>query len=600
MHSFFSRFNKLLSSHVVVEYAIISVTLLIVGLLFTWPSGLYLTTHLIGDGGDHHQFSYNQVALYERITSGEYFLSHSYDLRYPVGFDLGVGFDGGFVVFVGVLLLFFVGQPLAFNISVLIAYLVSALFSYILAKQLTKSKLVAFIGAVVYGFSFYVLARGAGHNNLLFTAGWPLFAYAWLRIIKSKHISFMHSIVSAFGLFFLTLGSLQYALMLSFVFPLVVVAFAVFHPAQFGTLLKKISTSWKPLLASHLVFASFFIWYVSPYMNAFVSGNWNEKGSVHEIALDHDVELMDFLVPNSFMPLFITFLTGKSEKIGLENSVFVGWIEIVFLFCFLLSRYRFSIKGFLGSVLFSVWTVALGVTEFGMTWAYQYLAHFVPFAQITEPGRFVVVIQLIIMVMIVLILDGIRDKSRQFLLALIVLAVVIIERVPYRFFVVPVDMTFFSAIDQVPGTAVMNVPFNIHEAERDAIPTFTSKKIVDGYFHWAANTPDTRRFIDQPNAFIHRLSCEFGDLVMEIAREKYPFLTDDELALLLNTDLIVQMQKYDIQAIAHYKNKEYKWPQCQTTSTRVDELLQQGKRGLLPKRFELIYSSETKDIYVLK
>ncbi len=600
MQSFFSRFSKLLSTHVFIEYGVIAVALFIVSLLLTWPGVLYSNSHFIGDGGDHHQFSYNQVAIYERITTGEYFLAHSDGLRYPVGFDLGVGFDGGFVVFAGVLLLFFVGQPLAFNISVLLAFLVSALASYVLARQFTKSKLISFAGAVLYGFSFYALARGAGHDNLLFTAGWPLFVYAWLCIAKSKEISLSHGLVSVFALLLLALGSLQYILMLSFVFPFAVVVFAILYPAEVSSVFKKITTSWKPLLVTHLVFAAFFLWYVSPYMNAFMSGQWNEKGDVHVIALDHDVSFTDFLIPNSFQPLFITLFSGVSEKIGLENSVFVGWIEIGLVVSFLLSGLSLRLKAFLGSTLLGVGIVALGVYEFGMTWIYHYAAYFMPFSQITEPGRFVVVLQLIIMIMTVLVLDAIKDKTKKATFVAVVLAVVVIERMPYRYFVFPVDTAFFTAIEQTPGKAVLNLPFNIHEAERDGIPTFTSKKIVDGYFHWAANTPDTRRFIDQPDAFIHRLSCEFGDLVMEIAREKYPLLTADELSLLLNTDLVMQMQKYEIMTVAHYKSKEYQWPQCQTTSARVDEFLQQGKLGLLPKRFELIYTSETKDVYVLK
>jgi hypothetical protein len=171
----------------------------LITILFTWPGILSLSSRYIGDGYDNYEYASYQSLAAQRITSGQFPFGFTNFWRYPVGFDFGRGFDSYLTVSTGAFLKLFLGMPLSYNLTIYVLLILNGLFSYIFFRYLTGSKSLGLIGAIIYGFSFYALARGSSHPNLMFEGGIPLLFLAVIRLMK-KEVHGAQRLLTAFSI----------------------------------------------------------------------------------------------------------------------------------------------------------------------------------------------------------------------------------------------------------------------------------------------------------------------------------------------------------------------------------------------------------------
>lgn len=158
--------------------------LLLTALVCIAPALSVLRTRIIGDGGDNYQFLGFQYIAHRLVSSGHLGFGHTSYWRYPAGFDLQRGADSMLFIAIGLVFYGITAEPvLVYNLSVLTLVLLNLLVSY-LAFRTWFNRTISFIGGVMYGLSFYSLAKVGGHVNLISTAGFALFFAAIYRIYR--------------------------------------------------------------------------------------------------------------------------------------------------------------------------------------------------------------------------------------------------------------------------------------------------------------------------------------------------------------------------------------------------------------------------------
>jgi hypothetical protein len=73
------------------------------------------------------------------------------------------------------------------NVIMLLAHLTAALGFACAARRFGRSPLPSFVGAVLFGFSHFILARSLGHVNVSFVWHLPLLVYLTLRLASIEH-----------------------------------------------------------------------------------------------------------------------------------------------------------------------------------------------------------------------------------------------------------------------------------------------------------------------------------------------------------------------------------------------------------------------------
>lgn len=78
-----------------------------------------------------------------------------------------------------------------------------------------------------------------------------------------------------------------------------------------------------------------------------------------------------------------------------------------------------------------------------------------------------------------------------------------LERLPKNFWLSPIiaDRNYTKIVRQLKGTAVLNILVDIYfsNSTYNMLPCTYDKKIISGYFHYLANTPQSQFFLIMPN-----------------------------------------------------------------------------------------------------
>lgn len=467
----------------------VSIALVLGPLVFVVPVLPYLTTALIGDGGDGYQFLGFQYIGNQFIEAGRLF-GHTDYWRYPAGIQFQSAADSMLFVLLGVFFYRFRADPiLVYNLSVLALLYVNLSLSYIALRTWFDRRL-SMLGAVIYGLSFYSLAKVGGHVNLVATAGFPLFFAALYRIWRDGG-RWQDFARLTFAAVFLALSSLQYPLILLGGLPFVALAFVLFERAAFVELCRALWA--KRLLTVGAVVTALLL--VVPFhgvkLAEFVRG---------ETVLPSDqlviVPPVNFALPNQYTPTVAT-VAANATRNWIEYSVFVGFAELALLACALhglCSKWR-PLLAFSILVLF-VLSLGRGL--------YPLMFGVMPYRGIIEPARFYVLFYLGITV---LILAYLRQQASPRLLLAAAIAVGV-ERLPMN---VPLSRTFqdpalVAAVREKPTAAVLDLPLytswwngNIY----DLYSVHYQRPIVAGYFHWSADRPETQTLTRQ----LHDYGC---------------------------------------------------------------------------------------------
>lgn len=556
-----------------VKEALLVITVLIVLIvIFTFPAILHLSKLLIGDGGDNYDNFIFQFIAFLKLKAFAWPFVHLNIFRYPVGFDFAIGYESALTVFTGALLSFFVSSIVAYNLTVLFFYFLNGVFSFALFRHISKSNLIGLIGSIIYGFSFFVIARSAGHINLFFLGGFILLIYSFIRIKDSFSKRNILLMLSA-GLL-VVLGSFLYSIIFSIAFFLCLIMLLIFYPSQLkSVLINAYRAKYKIiLLAIPFIVVAFIFSY--PHINALITGNYNKPvRSDYNSMFYASPSLKDYVLPNTYLPLKITNITKNlnDSARGIDKSVFLGWVELLLFAGFLLFSKNVRLKLFLGSstLLLFIFTLGFIVPETKLPLPYYYFHKLPVFSFIDEPSRFYPVMYLFITIGIVLFLVQIyiKGSKKALLLLAVIAALLILERLPSNYWLVPVykDNAFAQVVQKQNTAAVLDIPVSYTNSFYHLLPYIYDKKVVTGTFQWFADTKQTRAFIED-NGLI-RFMCDSNLAVNPQTAYK-------------NIGLIQTLKNTGIKTIVVHKNDlidaaKFYFPSCANMRMQTTLLLPQ-------------------------
>lgn len=539
--------------------------------IFTFPAILNMNSLLIGDGGDNYEYFSFQYIAAEKIKNLEWPFSHTDIMRYPVGFNFATGFESVTTVLTGALLSFVLGQVLAYNITIFLLYALNGFLSFILFKYISKSNLIASIGALIYGFSFFVIARSAGHINLFFIGGLTLFIYALLKIrdrFTEKNLVLLYSSGTL-----IVLSSFLYTIMFSVSFILILPLLAFFFKQEVKEVF---SNFYKEKHRVMLIAVPFFLtvlFFSLPRAQALITGDYYRPDrSDYNSHFYSSPSIKDYLIPNTYLPLAITEATNglNDSAKSIDKSVFLGWVEIALFMAFLIFYKDRKIKYFIssGALIFFILSLGYIIPETGTKLPYYFLHKLPLFSFIDEPSRFYPVMYLLATVGIVLFLKQTLNSNRK-AKALIAIAILLlfIERLPFNFWIQPVfkDEEFAKKVREYPTEAVFDIPVSFTNSPYHILPYVYERKMVSGTFQWFADT-------DKPKSFIRN-----NGLTRFLCGDAKPV---DSNSFSQNQKLVETLKENDITTIVVHKNSlegttKFYFPECANMRMQAINLLPQ-------------------------
>jgi hypothetical protein len=147
---------------------------LVLAIFFTLPASLSPGSRLLGDGGDNYQHAWFVWHFAHALSSAQNpFLTDL--ILYPYGANLAWStYDplGGLLAVPFSLAL---GPLVAYNFSVILQLALTAFFAYLLCLRISENVAASMVGAIVFGFSPYMLAHAQGHLALI--TAFPMLLY---------------------------------------------------------------------------------------------------------------------------------------------------------------------------------------------------------------------------------------------------------------------------------------------------------------------------------------------------------------------------------------------------------------------------------------
>ncbi|MEM3362587.1 MAG: hypothetical protein QXD43_03765 [Candidatus Aenigmatarchaeota archaeon] len=531
----------------ILYFIFISLFFIFLIIILTYPACFHLNDKLIGDGGDNYQFLSFQYIAYKNISKGIFPFSWSNVLRFPYGFDFSRGYDGTYAVLGGALLNFILNNKvLSYNLVVFSIFFLNCLFSYLLFQKITRSSLLGIIGATIYGFSFYVIARAAGHINLLFIGGFPLLFYAVL-LLKEKQ-SLLNFILIPTAILLIAFGSVQYLLfLLIFTLFFLLISF-FFYRNEIYQLKRVLINNINKVIIASIYFIFIFLLFYFPYIDSlFIKHTFVFPNSKLQF-FDLKPEIYDYILPNPFLKnLLITKLWKNSYQAKIDKVVFLGFGELIAFLYFLTSRSNKRLKLYLLTMV----SVFIGIPHL----IYPHLYSYFPFSTTAEISRYYVFYYLFLTIGSVLGLSSIRLKKR-YVLIIIFFILIILERFSTNFYLSDINewKRVYNIVKQQSTEGVVILPLSNWYSKYNLLPVFTDKKLVDGYIHWSANDEDSNKFI-QNCGEMNRFNLESEKIPIELFSNKQ-FIQKE---IMLNKALINCLKQNNIRIIVFDKYYRVYW-----------------------------------------
>lgn len=165
------------------------VVFIFLSLLFTYPTIVQLSTHLIGGTADGWQFPWNNYIFRERVLNGEdpYYTDSVF---YPVGVSLILHGYTEFNDVIGLVLHPFFNDVAVTNLMVIFATFLSGFGAYLLTRELTGSALGGLFAGIAFAFCPFRMLRIIGHIHMALTQFIPLAIWAMLKMAKTQNIKY--------------------------------------------------------------------------------------------------------------------------------------------------------------------------------------------------------------------------------------------------------------------------------------------------------------------------------------------------------------------------------------------------------------------------
>lgn len=165
------------------------VVFIFLSLLFTYPTIVQLSTHLIGGTADGWQFPWNNYVFRERVLNGEdpYYTDSVF---YPMGVSLILHGYTEFNDVIGLILHPFFNDVAVTNLMVIFATFLSGFGAYLLTRELTGSALAGLFAGIAFAFCPFRMLRIIGHIHMALTQFIPLAIWAMLKMAKTQNIKY--------------------------------------------------------------------------------------------------------------------------------------------------------------------------------------------------------------------------------------------------------------------------------------------------------------------------------------------------------------------------------------------------------------------------
>jgi hypothetical protein len=547
-------------------------------LISVLPALPVLTKAIIGDGGDNYQFLGFQYLGHLLLSSGTFESGWTNYWRYPVGIQFQSAADSMGLVAIGAILYRFTDDAvLVYNLSIILLLGINVFMSYVAFRTWFSSG-VAFTGTIIYGLSFFTLAKIGGHVNLLATAGFPLFFSALYRIWRDD------GRLRDFGLLavasvYLALTSLQYPLILIGALPFLIALLFIFDRTRlihFGRVL----WSRKAVVVGTVCLV---VIAIVPFHGRKLLEFLRGQTILPSTELVY-VSPMNFIFPNAYIPVLAAAFPNGSKP-WIESSVFIGFAEMI-LVVVAISRLTGSPeKRFLSAAAIVLLFISLGKQPIlERIWLYPHLFRWLPFRGIIEPARFYVLFDLALTFLILTYLERMRNTRLLLLVGLLVL----VERLPLHFHLSPSrrDPAMIEAVRSRPTHAVLDLPVYTtwwYGQVYDLYSVYYQRPIVNGYFHWSADRPESQTLVRN----LGDLACRFdpSQAVQEFDLAKATRERDETLETLI---------KDDIRIVVIHKDLFGSHEQCGAASRYIDALLEEKQR------WEVLLDSPTRRVLWLR
>lgn len=536
-------------------------------IFFTLPSIFTFNTKMIGDSGDNNLLIVYHQIVFKKIIQFQNPFSHDNTLRFPVGVDFSRGFDTPLFALIGGFLRIFFSYIPAYNLALYISFIINGLCSYILFSHISKSKLLGVLGAVIFGFSFYSLARGAGHVGLATTGGFPLFLYSLIRIKEGGQLR--HITLFAFSILLVSFATLQFSLFL-LILVLINIPIIIFYRGEFGTYYQLYKFKKKELCLIFFGLCVVFISFFHPFISSLLNGSFMD-GERQAIAINNNVHLIEYIVPNAFSTTLAAQIAHSNMPTTVENVVFIGWIELLFFGIYCLhkkTKYKFLI--IYNVIVFFLLSLGNKNSELNIQLPYSYLFPHFPFYFIPEASRFVMFVSLFSTIGIIIYLS--QFKKRIYLLTCILL-LVSIERFSFYYYQSPpLNNVYTQIVKATKAKAVFDIPASFDNAEYDTLQISYDKKIVSGYIHWSVDTPEAQIFLRDP--LVSRFICGDSSSTQTFNKENISLMKK------MNEQLIEKLKKNSITTFVVHKNDredhaKFYFPECENVRLQSSLLLPQ-------------------------
>jgi len=539
-------------------------------ILFTHPAIFHLTDSLIGDGGDNYEFYSYQLLVKDNLLHGRPPFSDTAMLRYPLGFNLGLGSDARLFVLVGGVLQLICNEVVVYNVLILIIFFLNGYCSYLFFKKISKSTAIGIFGGIAYGYSYFVLTRGAGHINLLQIFGFPLLFSQLIDFFeKGASWTVKQYYIASCTVLLITVSSLQYLLMLTAIVLILTVSLFVmdlFHPVGIRKFfsfvqVKALGVSATLFFCANVIFFYQFIPII--FGQRFTQTSLPTAESLQ--VLPSSVILKGVVFPNIYQST-----TVLSKALGpvvrqqhivisdfFEISYFFGYVEIA-LFLYFIFFGKKNKRTTL--VLFCLWIsffLFVGVGDIAHMYPYYYLLHVVPFSWISEPWRFVVFMYFFFLILAAQAVQMISSSKYGKIIVTAIIFLIVGERISGHYYLSSaLKRPYQKIVAQTAASAVLDIPLFFgngmpNQSHYNLLPFYYGKPIVNGYINWPAETSVTRSFINSNNE-LTRFFCDFS------TRDPFVFIpipiVDLASEQTLNRTMIARLKNAGITTIVVHKN----------------------------------------------
>ncbi len=460
--------------------------LVVLSLLFTYPTIFQLSTHLIGGTADGWQFPWNSYVFRERILAGKdpYFTD---DVFYPLGVSLHLHGYTEFNDVIGLLLSPFFNDVAITNLMVLLATVLSGMGMYVLAKELTGNSLAALFAGIAFAFCPFRMIRLIGHTHMALTQFLPFALWAFFKMGQTLRLRYAFFTALFFAL--ATYCNYYFTIYLIVAFALLLVYGLVRFPAwrSAGFLKLLIVTG-----TSALVFLFPILLHVLTLLR---QGTMDTYAGRPEFLVEQSADVLEYLKLAPTNQLLQEWL-GQSPVVWPYSRLTTGWMILIFGIPGMIQAFRnrkeyLLLLSFMG---FGFLLLSLGpyfeIESFRIPLPYSGLIRIPFLGHARIPDRFAVMVNLVTMVLaaygLSLLLNKISTLRARNLFTLAVFGLLCFELASFPFPMEafdPPQIFYTLGKNKKSQEAMISLPFspgNIRAKKYMGYQTIHRQKLLDG------------------------------------------------------------------------------------------------------------------------